>query len=50
VTFAGQSPESRSRREVITYNGTSTATIVITENGATKTCQLPLPHGRPNCP
>jgi len=50
VTFAGQSPESRSRREVITYNGTSTATIVITENGTSKTCTLPLPHGRPNCP
>lgn len=50
VTFAGQSPQSRSRREVITYNGTNTATIVITENGVTKTCSLPLPHGRPQCP
>jgi len=50
VTFAGQSPESRSRREVITYNGTSTASITITENGTAKTCTLPLPHGRPNCP
>lgn len=50
VTYAGQSPESRSRREVITFNGTSTASITITENGSTKTCTLPLPHGRPNCP
>lgn len=50
VTYAGQAPESRSRREVITFNGTSTASITITENGSTKTCTLPLPHGRPNCP
>jgi hypothetical protein len=50
VTFAGQSAETRTRREVITFNGTSTATIVITENGTSKTCTLPLPHGRPNCP
>jgi len=40
---------SRSRREVITYNGTSTATLVITEDGTTRTCTLPLPHGRPTC-
>jgi hypothetical protein len=50
VTYAGQAPESRSRREVITFNGTSTASITITENGSTKTCTLPLPHGRPSCP
>lgn len=50
VTFAGQSPETRTRREVITFNGTSTASIVITENGTSKTCTLPLPHGHPNCP
>jgi hypothetical protein len=35
---------------VITFNGTSTASITITENGSTKTCTLPLPHGRPSCP
>jgi hypothetical protein len=50
VTYIGQAPESRSRREVITFNGTSTASITITENGSTKTCTLPLPHGRPSCP
>lgn len=37
------------RREVITYNGTATATLVITHDGTTKTCTLPLPMGRPSC-
>ncbi len=27
-----------------------TATLVITQNGTTKTCTLPLPFGRPTCP
>jgi hypothetical protein len=49
VTKAGQSPVSSSRREVITYSGTDTATVVITKDGTTKTCKLPLPHGRPIC-
>jgi len=38
-----------SRREVITYNGTATASLVITHDGTTKTCSLPLPVGRPVC-
>lgn len=50
VTISGQSPTSSSRREVITYNGTATATVVITHDGATQTCTLPLPHGRLVCP
>lgn len=37
------------RREVITYNGSATATLVITHDGTTKTCSLPLPMGRPSC-
>ena len=37
------------RREVITYNGSATATLVITHDGTTKTCSLPLPVGRPTC-
>ncbi len=49
VTRTGQTPTSASRREVVTYNGTATATVVITENGTTKTCSLPLPFGRPTC-
>ncbi len=49
VTYAGQAARTSTRREVVTYNGTSTATLVITQDGTTKTCTLPLPHGRPTC-
>ena len=49
VTLAGGSPATRERREVITYDGSDTATLVITTDGTTKTCKLPLPRGTPNC-
>jgi hypothetical protein len=49
VTIQGQSPTTKSRREVITYDGSATATIVITQDGTTKTCSLPLPRGMPTC-
>jgi hypothetical protein len=49
VTVTGQAPEVSTWREVITYNGSETATVVITRNGETKTCSLPLPMGRPTC-
>jgi hypothetical protein len=49
VTIANGSPTTHSRREVITYNGSATATITITQDGTTKTCTLPLPHGMPVC-
>jgi len=49
-TLQGASPVTASRREVITYDGSSTATIVITINGDSKTCTMALPRGRPNCP
>ena len=48
MTVDGTSRDSY-RREVITYNGTATATLVITQDGTTKTCSLPLPVGRPTC-
>lgn len=37
-------------REVITYDGTATAKMIITQDGTTKSCTLPLPMGRPTCP
>lgn len=40
---------TRDRREVITYDGSATATLVITVDGTTKTCKLPLPRGTPSC-
>ncbi|MBA4073006.1 MAG: hypothetical protein C0497_14400 [Gemmatimonas sp.] len=36
-------------REVITYDGTATAKMIITRDGTTKSCTLPLPMGRPTC-
>jgi len=50
VTLAGGAPEVSERREVITYNGSSSATLVITEDGVTKNCTVALPRGRPSCP
>jgi hypothetical protein len=44
ITLAGGSPTTKSRREVITYDGSATATLVITADGTTKTCKLPLPR------
>ena len=49
LTYDGKSPTSTSRREVITYNGTNTATVAITQDGTTKNCTLPLPRGRLTC-
>ncbi|MBW7932556.1 MAG: hypothetical protein H3C62_02875 [Gemmatimonadaceae bacterium] len=40
---------SSSRREVVTYDGSATAKMVITLDGTTKTCTMPLPMGRPTC-
>lgn len=49
LTLAGGSPTTRERREVITYDGSNTAILVITTDGTTKTCRLPLPRGVPSC-
>lgn len=49
VTIAGGTPAVSERREVITYNGTASATLVITENGVPKNCTVALPRGRPSC-
>jgi hypothetical protein len=49
VTISGQSPAVSSRREVITYDGSATAKVVITHDGTTQNCTLPLPHGHLTC-
>lgn len=49
VILAGGSPTTKERREVITYDGTETATLVVTTDGTTKTCKIPLPRGEPSC-
>src|SRR6185436_15108704 len=38
VTYAGAAPTTSTRREVISYDGSDSATIVITHDGTTKTC------------
>jgi hypothetical protein len=45
----GQPDATSLRREVITYDGSATAKVVITHDGTTKNCTLPLPHGRLTC-
>lgn len=49
IAISGQSPTTSTRREVITYDGSTTAKVVITLNGVTENCTLPLPHGRLVC-
>jgi hypothetical protein len=48
-THGDGTSQSSSRREVITYDGSATARMVITQGGTTRTCTLPLPFGRPPC-
>jgi hypothetical protein len=49
VTLSGKTPSTSSRREVITYDGSATAKVVITHDGVTKNCTKPLPHGQLTC-
>jgi hypothetical protein len=49
LTIAGGSAQTSTRREVVTYDGSTTAKVEITQDGETKSCTIPLPHGRPNC-
>lgn len=49
VTYAGTAPVTSTRREVITYDGTASAKIVVVKDGVTHTCTVALPHGRPSC-
>jgi hypothetical protein len=49
VTYASKAPVTSTRREVLTYDGSNTAKLVITRDGTTRNCTVPLPHGRPTC-
>jgi hypothetical protein len=48
ITTGGETRTS-TRTEVITFNGSATATVIITQDGTTKTCSMPLPRGRLQC-
>ena len=50
VAITGQATATSARREVITYDGSATAKVVITVDGTTQNCTLALPHGRLACP
>jgi hypothetical protein len=49
VTITGQAATTTSRTETITYDGSTTAKVVIVKDGVTQNCTLPLPHGRISC-
>ncbi len=49
VQYAGKTAVTLSRREVVTYDGSATAKVVITENGVVKNCSRPLPRGPLTC-
>lgn len=49
VTYEGQSPVTHDRHEVITFDGSNIATVVVTQDGVTQNCIVQLPHGRPSC-
>lgn len=48
VTIGGATT-NHSRSEVVTFDGSATAKLVITQDGVAKNCTLPLPMGRPVC-
>lgn len=50
ASVAGAAATVSERREVVTYDGTATAKLVITQDGVTKNCTIALPRGRPVCP
>jgi hypothetical protein len=49
VTITGQAATTSMRHEVITYTGSDTARVEITQNGTTQNCKLPLPRGHLIC-
>jgi hypothetical protein len=49
VSFDGGTPQVSSRREVVTYDGSATAKIEITQDGTTRQCTMPLPRGQLSC-
>jgi hypothetical protein len=48
ITVAGATT-NHSRSEVVTYDGSATATVVITQDGTSKNCTMALPRGRLVC-
>ena len=49
LKYTGEDAVSLVRREVVTYDGSATAKVTITENGTTKSCTRALPRGQLSC-
>jgi hypothetical protein len=49
LKYATEDAVSLVRREVVTYDGSATAKVTITENGTTKSCTRALPRGALVC-
>jgi hypothetical protein len=49
ATYEGRAPTNTSRREVVTFDGSSTAAVEVTEDGVSRSCILALPHGKLTC-
>jgi hypothetical protein len=49
ITLSGKSPVTSTREETVTFDGSTTAKVVITKDGITKNCTLPLPFGHLSC-
>jgi hypothetical protein len=49
LQYANEEAVTLSRREVVTYDGSATAKVMVTENGTTKSCTKPLPRGPMTC-
>ena len=45
LQYSGESPVTLARREVVTYDGSATAKVEITQDGTTKRCTRALPRG-----
>jgi hypothetical protein len=43
ITKNGGTPRTRSRREEITFDGSNTVKVIITQDGVTKNCTLTIP-------
>ncbi len=50
ITYTGHAPKSVSRREVVTFTGSNTATVEITRDGVTRTCTFTMPGRALHCP
>ena len=49
VTYQGQSQIRSTRSEILRFDGSSTASVTITQDGTTSTCSQPLPRGPLTC-